>query len=533
MTTATRAMGATSTWAPLASPIYRALWIAQFVSNLGTWMQTVGAQWMLVGDPRAAVLVPLVQTATTLPVMLLALPSGVLADLVDRRRLLIAAQGAMAAGVASLAMLTGAGLATPTVLLTLLFLIGCGQALTAPAWQAIQPDLVPREQIPAAAALGSMSMNGARAIGPAIAGALVSLSGPTLVFALNAVSFIGIVAVLLIWRRPAIERMMPAERPLAALSAGGRYIRSAPIVRRILLRAVLFIGPGSALWGLLAVIANDQLNLTSSGYGVMLGALGLGAVCGAFALGRLQKMFELNTLLIVAAIGFGAATVVLALVHHVAVVLVALVLGGTAWLLALSTLNASMQLSLPAWVRARGLSVYQLVFMGGQAIGSLVWGLVAGGWGSVTALLVSAGLMGVCALSAIWWPLHARTGDLDMTPSAHWPEPALIFEPEPLDGPVVVLVSYRVEPAQETGFFQAMAALGRSRQRTGASQWQLFRSGEHAGTFVEAFVVRSWDEHLRQHRTRLTGHDLLVEQTVGRFTVGEPTSQHLIAAKTI
>ena len=186
----------TSTWAPLRSPVYRALWIAQLVSNLGTWMQTVGAQWMLVGDPRAAILVPLVQTATTLPVMLLALPSGVLADLIDRRRLLIATQGAMAAGVGLLATLTGAGLTTPAVLLTLLFVIGCGQALTAPAWQAIQPDLVPAEQIPAAAALGSMSINGARAIGPAIAGVLVSLSGPTLVFALNAVSFVGIVFVL-------------------------------------------------------------------------------------------------------------------------------------------------------------------------------------------------------------------------------------------------------------------------------------------------------------------------------------------------
>jgi MFS family permease len=199
MTSATPAQ-AGSTWAPLRSPVFRALWIAQFVSNLGTWMQTVGAQWMLVGDPRAAVLVPLVQTATTLPVMLLALPSGVLADLVDRRRLLIATQAAMAAAVALLASLTGAGLTTPTVLLLLLFLIGCGQALTAPAWQAIQPDLVSPQQIPAAAALGSMSMNGARAIGPAIAGALVSLAGPTVVFALNAVSFVGIVIVLVTWR---------------------------------------------------------------------------------------------------------------------------------------------------------------------------------------------------------------------------------------------------------------------------------------------------------------------------------------------
>lgn len=204
------------------------MWIAQFVSNLGTWMQMVGAQWMLVGDPRAAVLVPLVQTATTLPVMLLALPSGVLADLIDRRRLLIATQGAMASAVALLAVLTGTGLTTPTVLLLLLFLIGCGQALTMPAWQAIQPDLVPAAQIPAAAALGSMSMNGARAIGPAIAGALVSLSGPTVVFALNAVSFVGTVIVLVLWRRPTVDQNFPSERVLAALSAGGRYIRSSP-----------------------------------------------------------------------------------------------------------------------------------------------------------------------------------------------------------------------------------------------------------------------------------------------------------------
>lgn len=526
------AVTATSTWAPLTSPIFRALWIAQFVSNLGTWMQTVGAQWMLVGDPRAPVLVPLVQTATTLPVMLLALPSGVLADLVDRRRLLLATQGAMAAGVAALAMLTGAGLATPAVLLTLLFLIGCGQALTAPAWQAIQPDLVPREQIPAAAALGSMSMNGARAIGPAIAGALVSLSGPTLVFALNAVSFFGIVVVLLLWRRPAAEQLLPAERPLAALSAGGRFIRSSPIIRRILLRTVLFIAPGSALWGLLPVVADRQLGASSSGYGLLLGALGAGAVLGALALGRLQFAFGLNTLLIVAAIGFAGATAVLALVHNFGIVLAALVVGGTSWLLALSTLNASMQLSLPAWVRARGLSVYQLTFMGGQAIGSLVWGLVAGATSTITALLISAGLLVFCAVSAWWWPLHARTGDLDLTPSAHWPEPALVFEPEPPDGPVLVLTSYRVEPEHEAEFFAAMGVLGRSRQRTGASQWQLFRSVERERVFIEAFVVRSWDEHLRQHRTRLTGNDLLIEQSVERWVEGETVSHHLIAVRT-
>ncbi|MDY7000134.1 MAG: MFS transporter, partial [Actinomycetota bacterium] len=365
------------------------------------------------------------------------------ADLIDRRRLLIATQGAMAAAVGLLATLTGTGLTTPTVLLLLLFVIGCGQALTAPAWQAIQPDLVPPNQVPAAAALGSMSMNGARAIGPAIAGALVSLSGPTVVFALNAVSFLGIVVVLVLWRSPAAEQNFPAERALSALSAGGRFIRSSPIVRRILLRTALFIAPASALWGLLPVIADHQLGLSASGYGVLLGALGLGAVLGAVALSRLRARFEENTLLVVAALGFGGATAVLALVHHFAVVLVVLVLGGAAWLLCLSTLNAAMQLSLPGWVRARGLSVYQLIFMGGQALGSLLWGLLAGATSPVTSLLVSAAMLGVCALSSIWWPLHAKTGNIDLTPSTHWPEPTLIFEPEPLDGPVLVTTEYQ------------------------------------------------------------------------------------------
>ncbi|MEV3901738.1 MFS transporter [Mycobacterium sp. NPDC050551] len=529
MTAARAVTAATSTWAPLRSPVYRSLWIAQLVSNLGTWMQTVGAQWMLVGDPRAAVLVPLVQTATTLPVMLLALPSGVLADLIDRRRLLIATQGAMAAGVGLLATLTGFGLTTPAVLLMLLFVIGCGQALTAPAWQAIQPDLVPAEQIPAAAALGSMSINGARAIGPAIAGVLVSLSGPTLVFALNAVSFVGIVFVLIAWRRPAVESGYPPERALAALSAGGRFIRSSPIVRRILLRAALFIAPGSAIWGLLPVIAKDRLGLSSAGYGLLLGALGAGAVLGAFLLSRLRARFGQNTLLTVGAAGFALATAVLALVPIFAVVFLALVVGGASWLLSLSTLNASMQLNLPAWVRARGLSVYQLIFMGGQALGSVVWGVLAGSTTSSISLLVSAALLLVCGLSSLWWPLHAGTGNLDLTPSAHWPEPTLTFEPEPLDGPVMVTTAYRVAADDEEGFLAAMAVLGRSRQRTGAAEWRLFRSVEHEATFVETFIVRSWGEHMHQHYVRLTGQDRLIEEAVERYIDGPAVSEHYLA----
>jgi MFS family permease len=293
----------------------------------------------------------------------------------------------------------------------------------------------------------------------------------------------------------------------------------------------LFIGPASALWGLLPVIAANQLGLSSSGYGLLLGALGLGAVLGAFLLSRLRARFGQNFLLTAGAAGFAVATVVLALVPIFAAVMAALVVGGASWLLSLSTLNASMQLSLPAWVRARGLSVYQLIFMGGQAFGSVLWGVLAGATTSATSLLVSAGLLVVCGLSSMWWPLHANTSKLDLTPSSHWPEPTLTFDPEPLDGPVLVLTSYRVAPSDEEAFLATMAVLGRSRQRTGASQWRLFRSVEHESTFVETFVVRSWGEHMHQHYTRLTGQDRLIEEAVERYTDGVPVSEHYLAVR--
>ncbi|MGQ4598581.1 MFS transporter [Nocardia sp. R6R-6] len=530
MTTATTPSG--STWAPLRSPIYRALWVAQLVSNLGTWMQTVGAQWLVVDLPNAAALVSFVQTAIALPVMLLAIPSGVIADLTDRRRLLLGAQSTMAVLAAILAVSTATGHTTPAVLLTLLFLLGCGQALTAPAWQAIQPELVSREQIPAAAALGSMNINIGRAVGPALAGALVALSGPTLVFALNAASFGGIVAVLTVWRRPAPDRRLPTERPLAALQAGTRFIRAAPAIRRVLLRSIVFIAPASALWALLPVIARDRLGLSSTGYGLMLGALGVGAVVGAASLSRLRRLLNPTQRLSTAAILFGLATVGTASLRVVPVILPLLVCAGLAWLLAMSTMNSTMQLLLPAWVRARGLSVYLLVFMGGQAIGSLVWGLVAGAIGSVSALLWAAVLLAFCAVSTLWLPIRHDAEQIDLTPSAFWPEPQLVVEPDPDDGPVLILRDYDVPSQDVEEFLAAMVFVGRSRQRTGAMEWRLYRDVGVIDRYVEAFVVRSWAEHMHQHQVRLTAQDQQREQAVAKFTTPEGDRlTHLVAVE--
>ncbi|UFS97525.1 MFS transporter [Nocardia huaxiensis] len=520
-----------SAWAPFASKVYRALWIAQLVSNLGTWMQTVGAQWLLVDAPNAALLVSLVQVATTLPVMLLVIPAGVLADLVDRRRLLLVAQSGMALTATALAVITALGHTTPGILLGLLFVLGCGSALTMPNWQAIQPELVPREQIPAAAALNGLSVNGARAVGPAIAGVLVSLAGPTFVFALNAVSFAGIVAVLLWWRRPVKEQALPHERPLAALAAGFRFVRSGPAIRRVLLRAVLFMVPASALWALLPVVARDRLGLGSSGYGLMLGALGLGAVAGGLSFAALRARFTATRMLLLSALFFGGATLVSTLVSSVPLVLIALVIAGVGWPLAMSTLNSTMLLMLPAWVRARGMSVYTLVFMGGQAVGALVWGAVANALGVSDALTIAAALLGVCALSTLWWPVRQDATGFDLTPAAFWPEPVLVSEPEPADGPVLVLRRYRVPGEVVDKFLTAMARVGRSRQRTGAMEWRLYRDVGTADQYVEAFVVRSWDEHMRQHLVRLTAQDELNEQQATQYTIGDDEITHLIAVE--
>jgi MFS family permease len=511
--------------------VYRSLWFAQLGSNVGSWMQTVGAQWLLVERDHAATLVALVQTASLLPVMLLSLPAGVLADAFDRRRLLLASQAAMAVIAGVLAALTAVGLTTPSTLLALTFLLGCGQAITGPAWQAIQPELVERQQIPAAATLGSLTVNLARAVGPAAAGVIVAVAGSAAVFTINAVSFLGVVAALAVWRRKPTGSGQQAEAALAALNAGTRYVRNAPAVTRILLRAALFVVPGSALWALLPVVSAGPLHLGAGGYGALLGALGVGAVGGALALPRLRVKLSANQVLAGSALLFGLATLSLAVplgAARVAVVAVFMVLGGFGWLASLSTLNASLQLTLPAWVRARGLAAYLLVFMGGQAVGSLLWGLLAGAIGVGATLCIAAALLGVVALTTPWRPLLALTGKLDRNISSHWPDPVLVFEPDPDDGPVLVVKRYRVAESNQQAFIQAMELVGRSRRRTGAVRWDVFRDGDSVDGFTEVFALRSWGEHLRQHSDRLTGADAQFEQRALDFVQGEPTVEHLL-----
>jgi MFS family permease len=269
-----------SAWAPLRSRIYRTLFIAQLVSNVGLWMQTVGAQWFLVEHHSSSTVVALVQTASLLPTLFLALPGGGLADLLDRRRLLIVVSTYTAIAAAVTTILAWTGVLTPSALLAMTFLLGCGSALSAPAWQAIQPELVTTEQIPAASALGSVTVNGARAVGPAIGGLVVATAGPAAVFALNTATFVAIIGALVWWRRPAADPGIDREHLGRSVRTGLHYVRSAPIIRRIMLRSALFAFPASALWALLPVASAERLHFGASGYGLVLGLLGVGALIG-------------------------------------------------------------------------------------------------------------------------------------------------------------------------------------------------------------------------------------------------------------
>ncbi|MFC7546454.1 MFS transporter [Plantactinospora sp. GCM10030261] len=518
-----------SAWSPLRVAAYRNLWLALLVANIGTWMQTVGAQWLLIDEPNASTLVAMVQTASMLPILLLALPAGALADTFDRRHLLIAVQCFVAAVAVLLAALTAADRMPPALLLTLTFAFGVGQALTLPAWAAIIPDLVPRHYLQSASALGAISVNAARSVGPAVAGVLIARTGPALVFGLNAIAF-GIFAfVLLRWRPGDARSVEVPERFTAALRAGGRYVRHSPIVQRLLLRALLFLVPGSALWALLPLVANRRLGLGSSGYGVLLAALGVGAIAGGLVLPVVRHKLSPNQFLLITGLLYGLALIVVAEVPVTWVVLLSLVPAGLAWVVVLSNVNAEIQLFLPGWVRARGLAVYQVVFAGGQAIGALVWGVVADVTGLVVTHLAAAALMVAGALTVRLWPLPDLRAD-DRDPVTYWPDVRLAHEPDPSVGPVLVTVVYRVRPDRKDEFVHAMEQVRASRQRTGATRWGLFHEGESPDRYVEVYQLASWDEHLRQHGGRLTRADQEAEERARALADGEPEVAHLLPA---
>ncbi|MGA2879665.1 MAG: MFS transporter [Bryobacteraceae bacterium] len=522
-----------STWTPLLYTWFRWLWIASVVSNVGTWMQNVGAAWLMTELAPSALLVALVQTATNLPVFLLALPAGAAGDLFDRRKLLLVTQGLMLAAAAVLGVTTLTGSTGPWTLLWLTFALGLGATMNGPTWQAIMPDLVPQPELPAAIALNSVGFNLARAVGPALGGAVVAAIGAGAAFILNAVSFVGVMVVLYMWRREPEQHPQPlsTESVGAAMWAGMRYVRFAPPIHSVLLRSGSFIISASALWSLLPLVAKVELHRDSTGYGVLLGCLGAGSILGALMLHRLRQIFSLDAMVTAAVALFGAVNILLAYLTSFGAVALALIVTGIAWMTVNSNLTTATQTSVPSWVRARALAVYLLVFQGAMAVGSVIWGAVATRIGLRNTLLW-AGVALLVAAAATFRLKLAGLRELDTRPSGHWPEPILVIERHEEHGPVLVTVEYFVEPSSAREFARAMQFMRRLRRRDGAIRWGLFEDAATAGRYIETYVVASWAEHLRQHE-RVTVSDRELEARALAFHQGSdpPKVTHWVASE--
>lgn len=518
-----------SAWAPLRWPIFRALWIASVASYVGTWMQEVGAAWLMATLTASPLVISLVQSATTLPVVLLALVAGALADVVDRRRLLLVTQGWMLLSSGLLGLLTLAGRMDERALLALSFLLGAGAALNAPAWQAIVPELVARDELHAALTLNGLGINAARAVGPALGGLVVASFGPAAAFLLNAVSFLGVIVVLFVWDRPSRQSLLPAETLLGAVQAGLRDARHAPGLRAVLVRSRCFIACGSALWALLPVMVRHDLQRGPAEYGLLLGCLGAGAVAGALLLPRIRRRLSPQTQVSAAIAIMALVLASLSVLRSIGAIACVMAAAGVAWIVLLTTFHASAQAALAPWVRGRGLAVYLLVFFGGMAGGSVLWGVVAERAGPRVALLL-AGAGGLLGLAATFRMRLPEGPAQDLAPSRHWPAPPLVDVTGGDRGPVLVTVEYRVNPSTAEDFARAMREVRRIRLRDGAIRWDLLTDPSDPGRYVESFLIDSWLEHLRQHE-RITAADRALEQRARRFHIGSqpPVVSHFIA----
>jgi MFS family permease len=517
-------------WGALRYPVFRWLWIATVLSNVGSWMYNAASGWLMTSLDPSPLIVSMVQVANSLPLFLFALPAGALADMTDKRRLILALEILTTLLSALFALLVTMHVVSASLLLLFIFVLGTLAALETPAWQSIVPLLVPGPALSSAIAINSVGVNISRVIGPAITGVIILGLGIAAPFWLDAFSNLGVIAVILLWRpAPKTLRRLPAERLTSALRAGVRYARYNRALRATLLRAIGFFVFASAYWALLPLLARSQLEGGPGLYGTLLAAIGAGAVGGAFVLPWARARAGPDGVVMWGEAGTAAALVLFGLAQQPWVAVIACLLAGISWIGVLATLNVSAQTVLPDWVRGRGLAAYVTVFFGTMTVGSTLWGLVAEHLG----LAPSHYLAGVGALIALWttrrWKLHSGAA-ADLTPSMHWPEPVLAAGVDGDAGPVLVTVEYHVAPEHREAFLAAIVPIARERRRDGAYEWDVFQDSAHPEKMLEIFLVDSWIEHLRQHQ-RVTRADRTAEERLQRLAREPPRITHYIAAR--
>lgn len=509
-----------SAWSPFRHSVFAVLWTATVVSNIGTWMHDVAAGWLMASLTSQPLFVASVQAATTLPVFLFALPAGALADILDRRKLLLVVKVALTVIAACLGVMVFMEAVNPLILIIFTFAMGTGAAFIAPTWQAIVPQLVPKEDLQSAVALHSVGINISRAIGPALGGAIIVGLGVGMPFIFNAISFLGVVGALLWWKPEQTDTVhLPAERFAGAIRTGMRFARESQPLRSTLIRAAGFFLFASAYWALLPLIARDLLAGGAAFYGILLAAIGVGALIGAVALPKLKALLGPNKLVAVGCLTTALVLVIFSTVDNQYVAVVTSLLAGASWLAVLSNLNVSAQTALPEWVRARGLSVLLIIYFGSMAGGSLLWGRVADGIGIPQTLLIAAA-GAVIAVPLTWrWKLHLGA-KLDLTPSMHWTPNIFDLDVEEDRGPVMVTIEYLIDPNLAPEFLDLIRKLGENRRRDNSFSWGVFEDAERPGRYLEYFMVESWLEHSRQHH-RVTEADKNLEELVRNYHLGK------------
>lgn len=501
-----------SALSPMRYPVFRAVWLANLVANLGALIQSVGASWLMISIAKSADMVALVQASVALPVMLLSLAAGAIADNRDRRLVMLGTQVFMLLVSVALAAVAWSGSITPWLLLMFTFLIGCGSAFNLPAWQASVRDMVPRAELPGAVALNSVGFNIARSVGPAIGGGIVAAASASAAFAVNAASYLGLIAVLARWRPERAPEILPREALGAAMAAGVRYVAMSPAIRRVLLRSALFGVGASGLVALMPVVAKDTLSGGPLTYGLMLGAFGIGAIFGAIGAARLRRTYSTEVIVRIACVAFAVAAAAAGFSMQLVTTLAGLLFAGAGWVLALATFNVAVQLAAPRWVVARALALYQMAAFGGIAAGSWTWGVVAHGEGLERALLGCAVLLVACAAFGLWKPL-AQSEDLDLDPLRHWKEPETAVPVTPQTGPVVVTIEYLIRPEDQLRFLAAMSERKRTRRRDGALNWRLLRDLSDPERWVERYETPTWLDYLRLNN-RMTRNDAVIPESL-------------------
>jgi MFS family permease len=496
---------------PLRHAAFRALWLATLASNIGLWIQNAAAGWMMTMlDPRP-LMVSLVQVAAMLPVFLLALPGGAVADIIDRRRFLVGVQAWVLATGLLLSLLTALGAIGPWGLLVFTFLIGTGSALTWPAWSATTPELVPREDLVSAIALNGISFNLARAVGPAIGGVALGLAGPAAAFALNALTFLVLILALLAWKRePGAASRLPKEHLLSAMRAGVRFVSASPAMHAAIIRACVFFFFAAAIWGLFPLLVRDRLQLGPEAFGVLLGVVGGGAVVAGFLLPALRARMDRGSMVFWASLLAAGAMAALAVVTHWLPAALALAVYGGAWIAAGSTLSAAAQLAAPAWVRARAIAIHQLSFFGCMAVGSVLSGFLGDRIGVGPTLAALSGGAAVAAVLVRRWrldpPAVVEAGASAPLPRPGAPAAALTELLSEDSGRVLEVVRYRIDPARRAEFLGMMREVRRVRLRGGATTWRLYEDVADPDRWVELWAVENWHEHLRE-QSRLSEPD--------------------------